>query len=84
MALGEAMQTPPDRDPVAAIHLPAGGGPPTVARARWFDDWADRLLFLLFFLGGFGAVLVLKLLADQTLLAALAAGALLLAYAGLA
>lgn len=79
----------------APESLPAAGDGVPLPRRPWFDDRLDRILFLLFFGGGFLLILVIKL-AGQTivtlrgepvsprLLAALAAAVLMILYALLA
>jgi hypothetical protein len=71
------------RDRRTAQHTTHAHNEP-LKRSRWFSDWADRLLFLVFFVAGFAAILAIKLSGGSTLLAALAAAALLLSYAALA
>lgn len=73
-----------DPDLVRAVQQSVGETPGPLLRRRWFDDWADRLVFLVFFLGGSGTILALKLLAKNALLVAVIAAALLLGYAVIA
>lgn len=82
------MASAPERLPAAGDRLP-------LPRRPWFDDRLDRLLFLLFFGGGFALILAIKLAGQALvtfrgepvaprLLAAFAAAGLLVLYAFLA
>ncbi|MCS7267885.1 MAG: hypothetical protein NZ704_07490 [Geminicoccaceae bacterium] len=71
------------------------GAPPRLARRPWFEDKIDRLLLLVFFVGGFFVILAIKLARpgfvsfegrpiEPRVHAAVAAGALMVLYAFLA